>query len=61
MEIVYDEYIVNEKLKNDRLAFGVIEITIFGISYTRFKVYIFVPYLHFPNYPQKIVDYVLEV
>ena len=61
MEITYDSYIVNEKLKNNRLAFNVMEITIFTMSYTKFKVYIDIPYLHFPNYPQKIIDFILEV
>lgn len=60
MEIIYDSYLVNEKLKRNRLAFNVMEITIFAINYTRFKVYIFIPYLHFPNYPQKIIDFTLE-
>ena len=28
MEIIYDNYLVNEKLKHNRLAFNVMEITI---------------------------------
>lgn len=61
MEINYDCYTVNEKLKNNRLAFNITEITIFTMSYTKFKLYIHIPYLHFPNYPQKIIDFILEV
>ena len=60
MEISYENYIVNEKLKNNRLAFNVMEITIFCKNYTKFKVYIFIPYLHFPNYPIKLIDFILE-
>lgn len=60
MDVIYDSYIVNQKLKNNRLAFNVMEITIFCNSYTKFKVYIFVPYVHFNSYPQKIIDFKLE-
>jgi len=61
MDIIIDEYMVNKKLKNNRLAFKIMEITIFTLIYTRFKVYLFIPYVHFVNYPQKIIDYKLEV
>ncbi len=60
MEIIIDSYMVNKKLKNNRLAFSVMEITIYSISYTRFKVYIHVPFLHLPNKPIKIIDFLLE-
>lgn len=60
MEINYDLYTINENLKHNRLAFNILEITIFSINYTKFKVYIFIPYLHFPNYPIKIIDFKLE-
>lgn len=60
MEITCDNYTVNHKLKKNRLVFNVKEITIFCNSYTRFKVYIHIPFLHLPNKPQKIIDFILE-
>lgn len=61
IDVIIDEYMVNAKLKKNRLAFKIMEITIFTFLYTRFKVYLFIPYVHFVNYPQKIIDYKLEV
>lgn len=60
MEITIDNYLINKKLKNNRLAFNVMEITIFAMTYTKFKVYIFIPYIHFANKPIKVIDHILE-
>ncbi len=59
MEINYDKYLVNEKLKYNRFSFEVMEIGIYGKTYTRLKVYIYIPYLHFNNKPIKVLDVIL--
>lgn len=61
MEINYDRYMVNKKLLHNRFAFDVIEITVYGKTYTRLKVYIFIPFLHLENKPIKIMDIILLV
>lgn len=59
MEINYDRYLINKKLEHNRFSFEVLEIAIYGKTYTRLKVYIYIPYLHFDNIPTKVLDVIL--
>lgn len=60
MEINYRQYLVNDKLKFNRFCFDVMEISIYGKTYTKLKVYIFIPFLHFDNnIATKILDITL--
>lgn len=59
MEISLDNYIINKSLKYNRLSFQVLEISILASTYTRIKIYIYVPYFNSSSYPTKIIDFIL--